>query len=143
MPVFLLGIGSNIQPEANVPKAHLALAHLGQILNASQVVHTPADGPHFSGTFANQLMLLKTDREAAALKQALLSIEEQLGREPKCPERKYRDRTIDLDILGQAESEQACLLIRPEEGYYLNLLERWKNDLKDGCQQTIGLATES
>jgi 2-amino-4-hydroxy-6-hydroxymethyldihydropteridine diphosphokinase len=142
MPVFLLGIGSNIQPESNVPKAHLALANLGQVLNTSQVVNTPADGPYFSGTFANQLVLLQADKEATELKQALLSIEEQMGREPKCPERKYRDRTIDLDILGQAETEQGCLLLRPEESYYLNLLESWKADSKDGFQPDNGLIVE-
>ncbi|MGB1090630.1 MAG: 2-amino-4-hydroxy-6-hydroxymethyldihydropteridine diphosphokinase [Oceanobacter sp.] len=125
MPVYMIGIGSNIQAERNIPLAQQALEQLAEILAISPVLKTAADGPHFSGSFHNQLLVLESPLDAKELKQALLAIEESLGREPKSPERRYHNRTIDLDILLQCDSVESCLNAELEENYYQAVLSHW------------------
>lgn len=117
MPFYLLGLGSNIQPEHYLPAARSRLLGLGVIAALSPVIRTQPVGNTFSQAFSNQLLILDTPLSAAALKAHLLALEEQLGREPKSPQRAQRDRTIDLDIL-HGGSLQACLSAPLEDRYY-------------------------
>lgn len=49
----------------------------------------------------------------------------QLGREEKCPERKFNDRTIDIDILYQNESLSQLIKFPLEESYNQEIMSNW------------------
>tara|TARA_Y100001949_G_scaffold174759_1_gene182916 strand:- start:1411 stop:1830 length:420 start_codon:yes stop_codon:yes gene_type:complete len=123
---YLLGLGSNINPEENLPRARAALAGITDVITISPVVDTPAVGDSFNYPFQNQLMLVCSPLESTELKQQLLDIEEKLGREPKCEARKFKDRTIDIDILGEAQSREDCIQFPLDESYYLSAREQWQ-----------------
>ncbi|HCG78074.1 MULTISPECIES: 2-amino-4-hydroxy-6-hydroxymethyldihydropteridine diphosphokinase [unclassified Thalassolituus] len=126
MAYFLLGLGSNIEPREHLSMAVEALHHVGDIVEQSPAVFTEPVGETFSHTFGNQLIILECNLPAPMLKQRLQRIEEQLGREPKSPARKTRDRTIDIDILQEADSGATALKqTPPEESYYREVYETW------------------
>lgn len=127
MSFYLLGLGSNIEPQAHLKKAIGALEGIGEVADASPVLVTQPVGDTFHQAFCNQLVVFYSDLPAPMLKQRLLSIETDLGREPKCPSRATRDRTIDIDILGQDSSPEACARLVPEESYYQRVSEVWRN----------------
>jgi len=130
MTYYLLGLGSNIRPKANLAHALEALTELGDLIGYSPAVFTEPVGETFSQEFGNQLVLLSCDLPAPMLKQRLQRIEEMLGREPKSPARKMRDRTIDIDILGDAVDIAAARALRPEESYYAEVYDVWDQSEK-------------
>ena len=93
---FLL-LGSNINPEKNLP---LAVSHLKQkvkILRFSRVWQTPAVGS-WGPDFLNAAIEIKTGLSKEELKKEVLhKIELNLGRVRT--ENKNEPRTIDLDII--------------------------------------------
>lgn len=93
----IIGLGSNIEPEENLPAAVQALASKAKLVALSSAWQTPAVGGG-GPDFLNAAAELHTQLDAAALKaQVLAPIEASLGRrreqDPNAP------RTIDLDIL--------------------------------------------
>lgn len=126
MTHYLLGLGSNINPDDNLPKAIIALANITQVVTVSPIVHTQAEGNSFNFPFQNQLVLVRCSLKETELKQQLLDIEVAMGREPKCEARKFKDRTIDIDILGTAQSEAECLQYPLDESYYLSVQKQWQ-----------------
>ncbi len=91
-------LGSNIQPEQNLPLAAERLRRRVTILQASSVWETPSVG---SGgpNFLNAALLVLTPVEAADLKlQVLRPLEAQMGRVRSAD--KNAPRTIDLDIIA-------------------------------------------
>lgn len=131
MSFYLLGLGSNIEPQAHLKKAISALKTLGEVTNTSPVLVTQPVGDTFHQEFCNQLVVFHSDLPAPMLKQRLLSIETDLGREPKCPSRATRDRTIDIDILGQDDSAEVCARLKPEESYYQRVYEVWRDSQEE------------
>ncbi|GGY32668.1 hypothetical protein GCM10011297_01990 [Bacterioplanes sanyensis] len=125
MPYYLLGLGSNINPRHNLQQAQPKLAALGQVIDQSDIVETPAEGSSFSGSFCNQLVILRCALPPTMVKHRLQRIEVAMGREPKSPSRKTKDRTIDLDILGQANSLEACRQLPLEDSYYRQVQDYW------------------
>lgn len=125
MPYYLLGLGSNINPEHNLQQAQPQLSALGQVMDHSDIIQTPAEGNSFSGSFCNQLVILRCSLPPTMLKQRLQRIEVAMGREPKSPRRKTKDRTIDLDILGQADNPDACRQLPLEDSYYQQVQDYW------------------
>ena len=125
MTFFLLGLGSNICPADNLSAAHTALDELGEIVALSPALITEPVGDTFHHEFHNQLAVLCSDLPAPMLKHRLQAIEQHQGREPKTPARKTRDRTIDIDILAQAENADACRHAVPEESYYRRVYDYW------------------
>ena len=90
-------LGSNIQPEQNLPLAAEQLRRRVTILQASSVWETPSVG---SGgpNFLNAALLVLTPMESADLKvQVLRPLEAQMGRVRSAD--KNAPRTIDLDII--------------------------------------------
>lgn len=130
MNYYLLGLGSNINPEQHIQQAKTKLKEIGNILALSPCLSTAPVGDSFSESFANQLVVLESSIPAPLLKQKLQAIEVRLGREPKCPSRKSKDRTIDLDILGYANGFSECLSLKPEESYYQKVYEAWHQSEK-------------
>jgi len=90
-------LGSNEQPERNLP---LAVDHLQDaltILRVSSVWESPPVGPP-GPNFLNAAVLLQTPLEQKALKfQILIPLEEKMGRLRSAD--KYTARPIDLDII--------------------------------------------
>ena len=92
-----LSLGSNIQPETNLPKAVDLLPEYGEIRKVSNVWESEAVGSA-GPNFLNACVLLITPLSFLELKeQVLRPIESKLGR--KRSEDKFAPRTIDIDIL--------------------------------------------
>lgn len=125
MSYYLLGLGSNIDPYRYLQQARPALAELGSIVEHSAIIQTQAEGDSFSGMFCNQLLVLECSLPPTLLKQKLQRIEVALGREPKSPARKHKDRTIDLDILGKANSVEQCRQLPLTDSYYQQVQHQW------------------
>ncbi|WP_430462986.1 2-amino-4-hydroxy-6-hydroxymethyldihydropteridine diphosphokinase [Thalassolituus sp. LLYu03] len=125
MRFYLIGLGSNIAPQKNLPAAIRELAALGQLTSVSEVLATETVGDTYSGEFCNQLALLQCELPPPMLKHRLLSIESKLGREPKSPARKSHDRTIDLDILTVADNAAECRQAPLTEAYYRDIQQKW------------------
>ncbi|SNB47777.1 2-amino-4-hydroxy-6-hydroxymethyldihydropteridine diphosphokinase [Geobacter sp. DSM 9736] len=94
----LLSLGSNIEPERNLPEAVRQLSRYGQIRCVSTVWESPPFGYEEQANFLNAAVWLETDLSAAELKDhAIAEIERVLGRirgpNPNGP------RTIDIDIV--------------------------------------------
>ena len=92
-----LSIGSNIDPENNLPRAIELLSRHGQVKAVSGVWESHAVGS--SGpNFLNTSVLFTTDMSAQELKeQVIVPIESALGRIRTAD--KNAPRTIDIDIM--------------------------------------------
>lgn len=95
--LVLIGLGSNLNPEKNIPEALYLLGKYVTIRNISSIYQTPAIGS--SGPdYLNSAVLIETNITLELLRKNILSpIEDQLERIRSAD--KYMDRTIDLDIL--------------------------------------------
>lgn len=92
-----IGLGSNISPEDNIPKALDLLGQYVDVQDLSSIWESPPVGSR-GPNFLNGVALIHTDLGEDELRdQILRKIETQLGRirtqDPNAP------RTIDLDIL--------------------------------------------
>jgi 2-amino-4-hydroxy-6-hydroxymethyldihydropteridine diphosphokinase len=126
MNYYLIGLGSNIQPERNISSACKEITSYLDILNQSAVLINPPCGNTLNFTFHNQILLIHSLKTAAELKSLFETIEIKLGREPKCPERKLKDRTIDIDILAQAETADDALATHLKETYNQQIMRDWQ-----------------
>jgi 2-amino-4-hydroxy-6-hydroxymethyldihydropteridine diphosphokinase len=92
-----LSLGSNIQPETNLPRAIDLLYEFGNILKGSSAWESEAvgsDGPNY----LNACVLFTTPLFLVELKEKVIHpIEAKLGR--KRSKDKYAPRTIDIDII--------------------------------------------
>ena len=136
MNTYLLGLGSNISPQRNLKQAVSMLIEVGDVLSVSPSLITAPVGNTFSEDFGNQLVVLATQLPPTMLKHQLLSIELEMGREPKSPARKTKDRTIDIDILQQLPAHMPCEYGQSSDwakvdwdifdSYYLEVLQHWR-----------------
>ncbi|HXY35242.1 MAG TPA: 2-amino-4-hydroxy-6-hydroxymethyldihydropteridine diphosphokinase [Planctomycetaceae bacterium] len=102
-----LSLGSNIEPEKNLPAAVRELAALGRVLTLSSVWESapfPApDAPvrvagNAGPSFLNAAVLLETELSAPEIYDRVISvIERKLGR-VRDPRNKNAPRTIDIDL---------------------------------------------
>jgi len=117
-----LSLGSNIQPEVNLPKAIELLREYGEILAGSNAWESESVGSD-SPNFLNACVLFLTPLLYAELKdQVIHPIEAKLGR--KRSKDKYAPRTIDIDIIlfddelcNEKFWKQAFVVIPLEEIY--------------------------
>lgn len=101
-----LSLGSNVEPEENLPAAVRLLAEAVRIVGLSRVYETePVGGPPGQPDFLNAAVAAITERAPAELKRDVLRpIEAELERErPASP---YAPRTIDLDLLWWRGSDR-------------------------------------
>lgn len=92
-----LNLGSNIQPEVNLPKALKLLAEYGDVQKVSSVWESEAVGT-ISPNYLNVCVKFRSNYSQIALKeQVIKNIEAQLGRQRS--EDKFAPRTIDIDIV--------------------------------------------
>lgn len=95
--IAYIGLGSNIEPEINLPRAVAALRARGGLLAVSSAWKSPPVGTT-GPDFVNAAAKLTTPLTAEELKsQVLRPIEKDLGR-VRGPDR-FAPRPIDLDIL--------------------------------------------
>ena len=93
----VIGLGSNIDPEANLEQAVLQLKSRFKVSKRSQWTRTKPIGIQDQPDFYNGALLMETELEQQSLKKELKRIEDILGRDRSLP--KFGPRTIDLDIL--------------------------------------------
>ena len=93
----VIGLGSNIDPEANLEQAVQELKSRFKVSKRSQWTRTKPIGIQDQPDFYNGALLLETELEQKSLKKELKRIEDILGRDRSLP--KFGPRTIDLDIL--------------------------------------------
>jgi len=93
----VIGLGSNIDPEANLEQAVLELKSRFKVSKRSQWTRTKPIGIQDQPDFYNGALLMETEMEQQSLKKELKRIEDILGRDRSLP--KFGPRTIDLDIL--------------------------------------------
>ena len=92
-----LSLGSNIQPEINLPRAIDLLAEFGNVIKVSSAWESAAvgsDGPNY----LNACLLFTTPLSLVEVKEKVIHpIEAQLGRQRSAD--KYAPRTIDIDLI--------------------------------------------
>lgn len=94
----LLSLGSNIEPERNLPAAVRELAVHGTIAGVSSVWQTAPVGFTEQPDFLNAAVLLESDLSIDELRNTVIPrIETKLGR-VRNPHNKNAARTIDVDI---------------------------------------------
>jgi 2-amino-4-hydroxy-6-hydroxymethyldihydropteridine diphosphokinase len=94
----IIGIGSNISPEANIPLALELLAEKVTIEKVSTLAKTKPIGITDQPDFINGAVKIATDLSREELQLFLKLTEDRTGRDrtqPKCG-----PRTIDLDIVA-------------------------------------------
>ncbi|MFN8399406.1 MAG: 2-amino-4-hydroxy-6-hydroxymethyldihydropteridine diphosphokinase [Anaerolineales bacterium] len=92
-----LNLGSNLEPEKNVPLAIELLQGVGEITAVSSVWETESVG-YAGPNFLNVCVLLRTSLDAERVKHEInRPIEAQMGRVRG--EDKYAPRPIDIDIV--------------------------------------------
>jgi 2-amino-4-hydroxy-6-hydroxymethyldihydropteridine diphosphokinase len=117
---YFLGIGSNVDPERNVPRILEALLDAAGRLVVSRVVRTPPVGPmEGGGDFLNLVVALDSPRPLAELRRSWQEIEVQLGRDRSHPDRKRLSRPADIDLLFHLEenARQVAAAVLPTEGF--------------------------
>jgi 2-amino-4-hydroxy-6-hydroxymethyldihydropteridine diphosphokinase len=93
-----LSLGSNIEPERNLPAAVAQLTQFGRIRAVSTVWQTAPIGFTDQPDFLNAVVLLETALSAWALReQVIVQIEQNLNRVRTA--NKNAPRTIDIDIM--------------------------------------------
>ena len=93
----VIGLGSNIDPEANLEQAVQELESRFKVSKRSRWTRTKPIGIQDQPDFYNGALLMETELEQQSLKKELKRIEDILGRDRNLP--KFGPRTIDLDIL--------------------------------------------
>ncbi len=94
-------LGSNIEPERNLPRAAAELSRRFPLLAISSAWETPPVGTPHRGNYLNAAALITCSLPAEQLKAILREIETDLGRVRTAD--KFAPRTIDLDILVLGE----------------------------------------
>jgi 2-amino-4-hydroxy-6-hydroxymethyldihydropteridine diphosphokinase len=100
-----ISLGSNIDPEVNLPAAVRRLGSLGSVVRVSSAYRNPAVGPARQPQFVNAAALVLTSLTPVEIRAELRRIEAELGRLRR-PD-PYAPRTIDLDLcyLGEHAEE--------------------------------------
>lgn len=97
-----IALGSNLgDREKNLRAALAQLAALPRtkLLRESSFIETePVDSPECAGAFLNGVALIETNLAPRELLDALLAIEQQLGRD-RTGQPRNAPRTVDLDLL--------------------------------------------
>lgn len=114
--IACIGIGSNVDPERNIPAALDLLAREVELLDVSTFYRTPPLGHPEQPEFLNGACRVAATMAPRALKfDVLRGIERKLGRVRT--EDKYAPRTVDLDVLlygGAVVDEEDLQIPDPE-----------------------------
>lgn len=135
---FFLSLGSNQDPEKNVPLMVKALLQLSPSIDLSRVVRTKPIGFDSQLIFFNLAARIESPLDVQALKQRLVQLEEKLGRNRKDPNRKLKDRPADIDILFQLSQKERYIPLSwlPQEPYVRPTLLELIHFLKLDCAES-------
>jgi len=97
MNTAIIGIGSNIDPENNIPLALKLLGRQVSVEKISEMIRTSPIGITDQPDFINGAIRIATNLSKLELEQRLKITEEQIGRVRSLP--KFGPRTIDLDLV--------------------------------------------
>jgi 2-amino-4-hydroxy-6-hydroxymethyldihydropteridine diphosphokinase len=93
----VIGIGSNIDPQAHVDAAISRLDYEFELVSLSSMVWTDPIGRPEQDKYLNGVARIRTPLDQDHLKRALHRIEDDLGRARGAD--KFAPRTIDLDVV--------------------------------------------
>lgn len=114
---YLLGIGSNIDPQRNALRIVDCLRQrFGEIV-LSGFHETAPVGMDSDHRFINFCAFVTTLLEPRACKQACVEIEVMLGRDRAHPASKTRDRTADIDLLVRVGPDGRHIALEPVAPY--------------------------
>ncbi|MDP3920281.1 MAG: 2-amino-4-hydroxy-6-hydroxymethyldihydropteridine diphosphokinase [Candidatus Omnitrophota bacterium] len=112
MTSFFVSVGSNIDPEKNVPACIELLKQGFRVANMSSIYETNPVGPAGDFKFWNFVVELDFGLSKVELEKKLKTIEDALGRK-RDPQNKFSPRTIDLDIIGSDGWQDAPFIVIP------------------------------
>lgn len=98
--MLLFSIGSNLEPDKHFAWALEMLLKRYQKLLLSRIVETKPIGMTSQKLFWNAVGAFATRETDAEIKNFFNELEEKAGRDRHDPQRKTKDRVLDLDILG-------------------------------------------
>jgi 2-amino-4-hydroxy-6-hydroxymethyldihydropteridine diphosphokinase len=93
----VIGAGSNIDPDRNIPAAREMIRQAHRLVSESRFVRTRPVGFIEQPDFCNGVFLVDTEMSRKDLDKWLKKVEEKLGRVRT--QNKNGQRTIDLDIV--------------------------------------------
>ncbi|HLN73229.1 MAG: 2-amino-4-hydroxy-6-hydroxymethyldihydropteridine diphosphokinase [Methylococcaceae bacterium] len=93
----IIGIGSNINAQANIAKVLNLLESHFVVMQVSSMVQTKAIGITDQPDYTNGAVRILTEMSMEELSSFLKKLEDQMGRDRTQP--KFGPRNIDLDIL--------------------------------------------
>ena len=94
---YVVGLGSNINPDENIPEAVRMLTQKTRVIATSQVWQNPAVGSQGPDYLNAAVRVLSKEKPAVFKEKILHALENKLGRVRSGD--KYADRPIDMDIL--------------------------------------------
>ncbi len=112
MSVYYLSLGSNIQPEKNVPACLELLKSELAVQAISTVYETEPVGPAGRQKFWNAAVAVQSALTREKLSQHLRTIEARLGRTRSAADR-FAPRTIDIDLLPQPGYQKLAFIMIP------------------------------
>lgn len=93
----IIGIGSNIDAERNIPEMLRRLANDVEIIQVSKMVQTKPIGITDQDDYTNGAVRIRTEMDLETLTLYLKKVEDLMGRDRT--QKKFGPRNIDLDIL--------------------------------------------
>lgn len=93
----IIGIGSNIDADKNIPAMLRFLEADVQIIRVSKMIRTKPIGIAEQADYTNGAVRIKTEMSLTGLSVYLKALEDRMGRDRSQP--KFGPRNIDLDIL--------------------------------------------
>jgi 2-amino-4-hydroxy-6-hydroxymethyldihydropteridine diphosphokinase len=113
----MLGIGTNVDLEVNVPRlVEQLVRHFGMIM-ISRFYDTAPVGMDSERRFINFCAFARTGLEPDACKAACVGIEVAMGRDRTHPFRKTRDRPADIDLLARVGADRCWVPLEPVADY--------------------------
>ena len=97
MNTCIIGIGSNIQAEENIPRSLQILEHDVKVLQVSEMIKTKPIGITDQSDFTNGAVKIETNWSQKELNRYLKHVEDRMGRDRS--QLKFGPRCIDLDIM--------------------------------------------
>lgn len=115
-----ISIGSNIDPERNLPRCVDRLGIIGEVVAVSRVYQNPAVGSTTQPDFLNAAVMIETTMVPSDIKRRLYDIETELGRVRTGDAHAARTIDLDLCLLGdQVERSTELALPHPDIEKYV------------------------
>lgn len=111
MNTYFLSLGSNIEPEKNIPACLEIFKKEFTVKKISSVYETEPVGPAAGGKFWNLAVQIETPKNKTEAASAFRNIESRLGRVRG--ENKFAPRTMDIDVVPQPGYQTLGFIIIP------------------------------